>query len=251
MALPVDQRPYLKLPQGGRIVSVAVTLGVGVNMDGRPEVPGMAIGASEAFAGKTVPRTVFCSRLPFWTAFLRGFTGVKRVIAMRTKASRRPLPASCPPPGSAAACISGATPWPTLARTGVGSCPPSSPPPLRNPTTRRPRPNGAGAQIRCAPRLPRLATLMDGAEEDVLACMTFPRQHRTKLHSTNPIARLNGEIKRRGIFPNGASICGLVGAIAMEHTKEWTVQRDGCMALETLAPHCDEVAVSLPAAQRA
>ena len=47
------------------------------------------------------------------------------------------------------------------------------------------------------PKLPKLATLMDTAEEDVLAYMTFPAQHRAKLHSTNPIERLNGEIKRR------------------------------------------------------
>jgi transposase-like protein len=47
------------------------------------------------------------------------------------------------------------------------------------------------------PKLPKLAKLMDDAEPDVLAYMTFPAQHRTKLHSTNPIERLNGEIKRR------------------------------------------------------
>ena len=104
------------------------------------------------------------------------------------------------------------------------------------------------------PKLPKLATLMDGAEEDVLAYMTFPQQHRTKLHSTNPIERLNGEIKTRtdvvGIFPNEPSIRRLVGAILMEQTEEWTVQRGRYMTLETLAPVCDDVVVSLPAAQR-
>ena len=71
---------------------------------------------------------------------------------------------------------------------------------------------------------------------------------------TNPIERLNGEIKRRtdgvGIFPNEASIRRLGGAILMEQTEEWTVQRGRYMTLETLAPVCDDVVVSLPAAQR-
>ncbi|WP_201722414.1 transposase, partial [Sulfitobacter sp. HI0129] len=100
---------------------------------------------------------------------------------------------------------------------------------------------------------PRLSGLMDDAEEDVLAYMTFPQQHRTKLHSTNPIERLNGEIKRRtdvvGIFPNEAAIRRLVGAILMEQTEEWTVQRARYMTLETLAPVCDDPIISLPATQ--
>jgi transposase-like protein len=65
------------------------------------------------------------------------------------------------------------------------------------------------------PRWPKLADLMDASEHDVLAYMSFPRQHRTKLHSTNPIERLNKEVKRRadvvGIFPNEASIMRLIG----------------------------------------
>lgn len=93
---------------------------------------------------------------------------------------------------------------------------------------------------------------MDSAEEDVLVYMTFPAQHRAKLHSTNSIERLNGEIKRRtdvvGIFPNEAAIRRLVGAILMEQTEEWAVQRSRYMTLETLAPVCDDPVVRLPAA---
>jgi transposase-like protein len=90
------------------------------------------------------------------------------------------------------------------------------------------------------PKLLKLATQMDDAEPDVLAYMTFPREHRTKLHSTNPIERLNGGIKRRtdvvGIFPNEAAITRLVAAILMEQSDEWAVQRARYMTLETMVP---------------
>lgn len=102
------------------------------------------------------------------------------------------------------------------------------------------------------PKLPKLATLMDEAEPDVLAYMSFPAAHRTKLHSTNPIERLNGEIKRRtevvGIFPNEAAIVRLVGAILLEQNDEWAVQRARYMTLETIAPLSDDPIVGLPAA---
>ena len=91
---------------------------------------------------------------------------------------------------------------------------------------------------------------MDEAEADVLAYMSFPIQHRAKIHSTNPIERVNGEIKRRsdvvGIFPNEAAVTRLIGAILLEQNDEWAVQRARYMTLETIAPLSDDLAVSLP-----
>ncbi len=100
------------------------------------------------------------------------------------------------------------------------------------------------------PKVPKLANLMDQAEPDVLAYMTFPKEHRTKLHSTNPLERLNGEIKRRtnvvGIFPNEDAITRLIGAILAEQNDEWAVQRARYMTLETIAPVSDNALVKLP-----
>ena len=77
-------------------------------------------------------------------------------------------------------------------------------------------------------RWPKLATLMDESDHDVLAYMAFPAQHGTKLHSTNPLERLNKEVKRRadivGIFPNEESIVRLIGAVLLEANDEWQLQ---------------------------
>jgi transposase-like protein len=80
--------------------------------------------------------------------------------------------------------------------------------------------------------------------------MSFPAQHRAKLHSTNPLERLNGEIKRRtdvvGIFPNEDAIVRLVGAILLEQNDEWAVQRARYITLESIAPIGDDPLVGLP-----
>jgi putative transposase len=79
------------------------------------------------------------------------------------------------------------------------------------------------------PKLPKLASFMDEAEADVLAYMGFPADHWSKLHSTNGLERLTGEVKRRtvvvGIFPNDDAIIRLVGAILLEQNDEWAIQR--------------------------
>ena len=113
-------------------------------------------------------------------------------------------------------------------------------------------PDAARAQWRgMADQLrPKLATLMDTSEHDVLACMGFAATHRAKRHSINPIKRLDGEIKRRakgvGIFPNEQAITRHLGAILMAQSVEWAVQRAGSITHETIAPISDHPTMLSP-----
>ncbi len=99
-------------------------------------------------------------------------------------------------------------------------------------------------------RAPKLAALMDEAREDVLAYTAFPKEHWPQIASTNPLERLNGEVKRRydvvGIFPNDRAVVRLVGALMLEQNDEWAVSRRS-MSLESLAAVSRSPVVRLPA----
>jgi transposase-like protein len=234
---------YVKVRQNGRIVSVAVIVAVAVNSDGRREVLGMAVGVSEAET--------------FWTDFLRtlarrGLRGVKLVISDAHEGLK-----------AAIAKVLHAS-WQrcrvhfmrnVLAHAGkqgrrVVAAFIATAFAQEDAETARSQWRQVADQIR--PKVAKLAGLMDEAETDVLAFMSFPKDHRPKIHSTNPLERLNGEIKRRtevvGIFPNEQAITRLVGAILLEQNDEWTVQRARYMTLETITPLSDDPFVKLPAA---
>ena len=234
---------YVKARSAGRIVSMAVIVAVGVNSDGRREVLGMDIGPSEAET--------------FWTAFLRklarrGLRGVKLVISDAHEGLK-----------AAVSKVLSAT-WQrcrvhfqrnALAHAGrsgrrVVSAFIATAFAQDDADAARQQWRRVADQLR--PKVPKLAALMDESEADVLAYMTFPPQHRAKLHSTNPLERLNGEIKRRtevvGIFPNEAAVTRLVGAILLEQNDEWSVQRARYMTLETITALSDDPLVNLPLA---
>lgn len=225
---------YVKAREAGRIVSVAVIIAVGVNTDGRREVLGMATGPSEAET--------------FWMAFLRSLTrrglrGVKLVISDAHEglkaAAAKTLTATWQrcrvhfmrnalahvPKGQRQMVAA-------LIRTAFAEI-----------DAERATAQWRDVADRLRDRYPKLAALMDGAEADVLAHMGFPKAHRPQLHSTNPLERLNREVKRRsdavGIFPNDRAVVRLAGAILMEQSDEWAVQRR-YMAVESLAAVCDD-----------
>jgi putative transposase len=235
---------YLKVREGGRIVSVAAIIAVAVDAEGRREIVGLGLGPSEAE--------------PFWSTFLkglvrRGLKGVRLVVSDAHEGLKHAI-----------AKVLGAA-WqrcrvhwmrnalahvPKGQQTVVAAA-------LRQAFLRADQ--DAARQVwrqvadQLRPRWPRLAGLMDESEHDVLAYLAFPLQHRTKLHSTNPLERLNKEVKRRadvvGIFPAEASITRLIGAVLLEANDEWQLQHRYMQVeamAELLAPEHEADAMRLP-----
>ena len=213
---------YLKVREGGRIISKAVIIAVAVNEDGKREVLGVATGPSEAET--------------FWTEFLRsladrGLRGVKLVIGDDHKglqaAARRVFNA-------------------THQRCRIHW--------MRNALAHAP----AKQRTAVAAMLKTIFAQETKAEAetqweivaDALAYMSFPREHGTQIASTNSLERVNRDVKRRadviGIFPNDEAIIRLVGALMPETNDEWAVARR-YMSLETLARVTDNPNVRLPA----
>ena len=232
---------YLKVREGGRIVSRAVIIAVAVNEDGKREVLGVTTGPSEAET--------------FWTEFLRGLAsrglrGVKLVIADDHQGLR-----------AAARRVFNATHqrcrihWmrnalahaPAKQRTAVAAI-------LKTIFAQETKAEAEAQWGIVADALrekqPKLGALMDASRDDVLAYMSFPREHWPQIASTNPLERVNREVKRRadviGIFPNDEAIVRLVGALMLETNDEWAVARR-YMSLETIAPITENANIKLPA----
>jgi transposase-like protein len=212
---------YLKVRQDHRIVNQAMVIAIGVRETGERDVLGFSLGASEEYA--------------FWMDFLRSLVrrGLKGVELVTSDAHE----------GLKAAIrevLVGAA-WQRcrvhFMRNVLANIPKGSKAVVAaaiRTIFAQPDREAAGQQLSevvkaMHPRWPKAAELVARAEEDVLAYMTFPPEHWTRIYSTNPLERLNKEIKRRtnvvGVFPDEGSVIRLVGSILMEISDEWQVGR--------------------------
>ena len=221
---------YHKVRVDGRVISQATVVAVGVTSEGERQVLGMDVGPSEDRA--------------FWTAFLRslvkrGLKGVRLVISDAHEGLKQAI----------STVLTGTT-WqrcrvhfmrnllatvPQGAREAIAA--------IVRTIFAQPDHASALTQLRkvadgLRARFPRAAALLEEAAEDVLAYRHLPIEHQRQLHSTNPLERLNKEIKRRsnvvGIFPNPAAVIRLVGAILLEQDDEWTVAERRYFSAESM-----------------
>jgi transposase-like protein len=209
---------YLKARVDGRVVSRAVVIATGVTADGGREVLGLDVGDSEDGA--------------FWTAFLRslkarGLHGVQLVVSDAHTGLKQASPRSwLGPHGSDA----GSTPA-QRARAGAQGSAEMVAAAIR---TIFAQPTGhevVGQVDKVAamlqPKFPTVAAMLLDAREDLTAFASFPTPHWVKIWSTNPLERVNKEVKRRtnvvGIFPDDTAVLRLAGAVLIETHDEWQV----------------------------
>ena len=222
---------YVKGRVRGRVVSRAVVIATGVTITGDREVLGIDVGDSEDGA--------------FWTAFLkglraRGLTGVQLVISDHHLGLKAAI----------GAVFVGAS-WQRcrvhFMRNVLAKVPKASAEMVAAAVRTifaQPDPTHVRAQLDEVARMldgkfPGVATMLRDAAEDLLAFAGFPVAHWRKIWSTNPLERINGEIKRRtnvvGIFPNDASILRLVTAVLVETHDEWAVSERRYLSEESMA----------------
>jgi len=221
---------YHKVRIDGRVVSQATVVAIGVTLDGERHVLGVDVGASEERG--------------FWTAFLRslvkrGLAGVRLVISDAHEGLKAAI----------AAVLSGAT-WQRCRVHFMRNLLATVPQVMREPIAAivrtvfaQPDYPSAMTQLHkvadgLRARFPQAAALLEDAADDILAHKHFPEEHRRQLHSTNPLERLNKEIKRRsnvvGIFPNVRATLRLVGAILLEQDEEWAVAERRYFSAESM-----------------
>ena len=221
---------YHKVRVDGRVISQATVVAIGITSEGDRQVLGVDVGPSEERA--------------FWTAFLRslvkrGLTGVRLVISDAHEGLKQAI----------TTVLSGAT-WQRCRVHFMRNLLATVPHSMREAIAAvvrtifaQPEHASALSQLRkvadgLRPRFPRAATLLEEAAEDILAYRHLPVEHQRQLHSTNPLERLNKEIKRRsnvvGIFPNPAAVLRLVGAVLLEQDDEWTVAERRYFSAESM-----------------
>jgi putative transposase len=209
---------YLKVREGGRIVSKAVLVAFGVNGDGQREVLGVQVTQGEM---ETCWRSFLASLVE------RGLRGVKLVISDAHAGLRKAI----------RSVLNGTT-WQRcyvhflrdisahLPKAAQGFALAA----LRNAFQQTTLEHAKDAMTKAIellrPKYPTVAELIEEAETDVLAYFGFPEPHRKQIRSTNPLERLNKELRRRtrvvGIFPTDASVLRLVGMLLVEQHEEWT-----------------------------
>ena len=221
---------YHKVRMDGRVVSQATVVAIGVTRDGERQILGVDVGASEDRG--------------FWTAFLRslvkrGLAGVRLVISDAHEGLKQAI----------STVLSGAA-WQRCPVHFMRNLLATVPHAMREPIAAIVRtifaqPDYATSMAQLhkvadglRPRLPQAAALLEDAADDILAHKHFPEEHRRQLHSTNPLERLNKEIKRRsnvvGIFPNVRATIRLVGAILLEQDDEWAVAERRYFSAESM-----------------